>query len=272
MELAGRVAVITGAGRGIGRAIAIGFAREGAEVVAVSRTLAEVEAVAVGIRAAGGRAVARQLDVGDEDDVAALATWLEREYGRLHVVVNNAALRMIHVGGPHAVHPYRVPLLDLRVDEWDAMVRVNLRGPFLVCRLLGRLLAAAGRDGGAAVVNVSAGAGIRGQAGRAPYSATKFALEGLTQSLAAEWTGLNIAVNTLEPGVSVLTDDQKRDPNGRALRFAAPEVMVPAAVFLATQDASGVTGRHLNASAWLEERGLGVPSADRAARTGPDRR
>lgn len=261
MELADRIAVITGAGRGIGRALALGFAREGAEVVAVSRTLAEVEAVATEVRAAGGRAVARQVDVSDEGDVAALAAWLEREHGRLHVVVNNAALRMIHVGGPHAAYPYRVPFLDLRVDEWDAMVRVNLRGPFLVCRLLGRLLAEAGRDGGAAVVNVSAGAGIRGEAGRAPYSATKFALEGLTQSLAAEWTGLNIAVNTLEPGVSVLTDDLKRDrrANGRGLRFAGPEVMVPAAVFLATQDASGVTGRHVNAWAWLEERGLGVP-------------
>ena len=253
--LAGRIAVVTGAGRGIGRAIALGLGEAGAEVVAVSRTLAEVEAVASQIRAAGGAATAVRADLTEENDVLRLARWLEAERGgRLHVLVNNAGLRMDHLGD-QLRYPYRIPLLALPIEAWDRMIRANLRAPFLACRLLGPLLCAAG---GASVINISAGAGVRGAAGRAPYSASKFGLEGLTQSLAAEWRDANVAVTTLEPGVSVLTDAVKRallvrDP---ALRFARPEVMVPATLFLATQDASGVSGQHLDAFAWLRERGL----------------
>ena len=256
MSLAGRVAVVAGAGRGIGRAIALGLAGEGAEVVALARTLAEVEAVAAEIRAAGGPATARRVDVADEAEVAALAGWLASRASPPRILVNNAGLRMDHLA-PGLAYPYRIPLLELPVEAWDRMIRANLRGPFLTCRLLGPLLCA---SGGASVVNVSAGAGITAVAGRSPYVASKFALEGLTRSLAEEWRAANVAVNALEPGVSVLTDLVKRAllrAEG-APRFARPEVLVPAALFLAAQDAGGVTGAHVNALAWLEERGLGA--------------
>jgi NAD(P)-dependent dehydrogenase (short-subunit alcohol dehydrogenase family) len=197
--------------------------------------------------------------VTDERDVEALADRIRRRHGGLHVLVNSAGLRMDHIGGARAGYPYRVPFLALPIADWDRMIATNLRGPFLACRLLGPLVQAAGMRDGAAVVNVSAGAGIRGQAGRVPYSASKFGLEGLSQALAAEWRELNVAVNTIEPGVSVLTDDVKRGlaAAGGPARFARPEIMVPPTLFLAAQDATGLTGAHLNALAWLEERGLG---------------
>lgn len=255
MALRGRVAVVTGAGRGIGREIATALAREGARVIAVSRTTREVEDVAGEIQGAGGDALAIRADVASEPDVTALAQELRRRYGVLHVLVNNAALRMDHIGaGPE--YPYRMPLVDVPVAEWDRMIATNLRGPFLTCKLLAPFLHAAK---GASVVNVSAGAGVRGQPGRAPYSASKFALEGLTQALAEEWRGAGVAVNTLEPGGSVLTDDVKGGlvAGGTTHRFLRADVMVPPALFLASQDASGVTGTHVNALEWVVAHELG---------------
>lgn len=257
MALTDGVAVVTGAGRGIGRLIALGLAREGAFVVAVSRNAEELERLAVEIRATGGEAEPFRADVSDADDVGALADHIRARHGRLLVLVNNAALRMDHIGGGPA-YPYRMPLVDVPVEQWDRMMATNVRGPFLTCKLLAPMLFA---SGGASVINVSAGAGVRGQAGRAPYTASKFALEGLTQALAEEWHDAGVAVNSLEPGGSVLTDGVKAGlvAVGTDRRFLRPEVMVPPAVFLASQNASGVTGRHVNALAWCVERGLGGP-------------
>jgi NAD(P)-dependent dehydrogenase (short-subunit alcohol dehydrogenase family) len=252
-ELRGRVAVVTGAGRGIGRALAVGLAAHGAHVVAVSRTASEVAAVADEIRARGGQAESRRCDVASEAEVRALADWISGQFGQLHVLVNNAALRMIHVGDPTS---YQTAVLDLTVEEWDRMLAVNLRGPFLMSKLLAPILQATGRG---SIVNISAGAGKRGEAGRAPYAASKFGLEGLTQSLALEWQPLNIAVNTLSPGVSILTDALKLDlrATNPSLRYARPEVMVPPTIFLAQQDGQGVTGQHVDAWQWVQQQGLG---------------
>lgn len=251
--LAGRVVLITGAGRGIGRALALGFATAGAEVIGVARTGADLEAVSDTIRTSGGQAHTMTVDVSSEADVQRLQRWIRDRFGRLDVLVNNAALRMIHVGDPHR---YTKPLLDLRVEDWDRMLAVNLRGPFLMCRILGELLQAPGR---ASMINVSAGAGVRGQAGRTPYSVSKFGLEGLTQCLAAEWHELNIAVNSLSPGVSVFTDALKLEPDQRGpdRPYARPELLVPPAVFLAQQDARSLTGARIEAFAWVQEHGLG---------------
>lgn len=259
MALNGRVALVTGAGRGIGRAIALALAGEGAFVLVVSRTTSEIERVVGEIEAAGGRAASMRVDVSREDDVATLADAIRAAHGRLHVLVNNAALRMDHIGAGPA-YPYRMPLVDVPVEEWDRMIATNVRGPFLLCKLLGPLLFAAH---GAAVVNVSAGAGVRGQAGRAPYSASKFALEGLTQTLAEEWQDYAVAVNSLEPGGSVLTDDVKAElvSEGTPHRFLRAEVMVPPALFLASQDARGISGTHVNALEWVVAHGLGAREA-----------
>lgn len=255
MALTGRVAVVTGAGRGIGRLVALALAREGARVVAVSRTEEQVVAVSREIGEAGGEASALRVDVAREADVRLLSRHVADRYGVLHVLVNNAALRMDHIGGGPE-YPYRLPLVDVSVADWDRMIATNVRGPFLTCKLLAPLLREAH---GAAVVNVSAGAGLHGQAGRAPYSASKFALEGLTQALAEEWREFGISVNTLEPGGSVLTDETKRAllARGTSHRFLRAEVVVPPLLFLASQAGTGVTGTHVNALEWVLANGLG---------------
>jgi len=243
-ELNGAVALVTGAGRGIGRALAQAFAAEGARVVAVSRTASDLESLGCSYRVC---------DVSDADQVRQLADWVRAEYGRVDVLVNNAGLRMIHVGPRSG---YKVFVEELPVEDWDRMLAVNLRGPFLMCKLLLPLMKAAGS---ASVVNISAGGGSQGQPGRAPYCASKFGLEALTQCLAAEWRPYNIAVNSLAPGVSVFTDDIKRELRRRdpSLKHARPEMMAPPALFLACQDPSGLTGQRVVAWDWLRERGLG---------------
>lgn len=251
-SLAGRVAVVTGAGRGIGRALTLGLAAEGARVIGISRTQGELEEV---ITHAGGRGqvAARVCDVADAAAVSELASWLETRYGKVDILVNNAALRMIHVGSQSG---YRVPVEDLSVEDWDRMLAVNLRGPFLMCKLLLPLLR---RAGAASVINISAGGGAAGEAGRAPYCASKFGLEALTQSLAIEWRADNIAVNTLSPGVSVLTDPIKVDMRraNPGLRHALPEAMTPPLIWLAQQQASDMTGQRIVAWQWLREHDQG---------------
>jgi NAD(P)-dependent dehydrogenase (short-subunit alcohol dehydrogenase family) len=241
------VALVTGAGRGIGRAIARGFAAEGAEVVLVGRTREPLDAVAAEI---GSAADAVPCDVSSEHDVDSLATYVAERYGWLHVLVNCAALRMHHVGDARA---FRKPLAEVTPREWDAIVGTNLRGPYLLCRALAGLLRAAGS---ASVINVSAGAATSTEGGRAPYAASKAGLEALTRTLAAEWADLGIRVNTLVPDQRVLTEGHHfalRAPEERA-RYLVPEALVPPTLYLAT---SGVTGQRIEALAWNEASGLG---------------
>jgi len=252
-SLSGRIALVTGAGRGIGRSLAHGLAQAGAVVVGISRSEAEVSAVADEIGARGGRAEARRCDVADEEQVAALMSWLGERFGRLDVLVNNAALRMIHVGSPTS---YLTTVDELTIPDWDRMLAVNLRGPFLTCKLALPLLRLASR---ASVINISAGGGADGQPGRAPYCVSKFGLEALTQCVSAEWKADNIAVNSLAPGVSVLTDELKNELRRQnpSLRHARPDMMVPALLFLANARATDFTGHRIVAWEWLQSNGLG---------------
>jgi len=180
-------------------------------------------------------------------------SWIGERFSRLDVLVNNAALRMIHVGAPDS---YFTTVDELTVPEWDRMLAVNLRGPFLTSKLALPLLRAAGA---ASIVNISAGGGAEGQPGRTPYCVSKFGLEALTQCLAAEWKADNIAVNSLAPGVSVLTDDLKLElrRSNPGLKHAQPEMMVPPLLFLATASAAEFTGWRIVAWDWLEANGQG---------------
>ena len=253
MELDGKVALVTGAGRGIGKAIALGFAREGADIVAVSRTFAQVEETAREAKALGRRALAIEADISRLSDVRSMAEQVHRGFGGLDVLVNNAALRMNQLGKKDS---YTIPFTELTIEDWDNAINVNLRGPFLCIR---ELLPLIHKDAGS-IINISAGGGKRGMAGRSPYCASKFGLEGLTQTLALEFQSLNIAVNSLSPGKhSIFTDEEKReqlkaDP---ARVFMRPEMMVPPAVFLARQNGSGVTGQHVEALEWVGQNGFG---------------
>ena len=133
MQLDGKVAVITGAGRGIGKAMAIGFAREGADIVAVSRTLAQVEETVRQVKASGTRALAIEADVSRLNDVRSMAEQVQHRFGGLDVLVNNAALRMNQLGRKDS---YTIPFTELTIEDWDNAINVNLRGPFLCIREL----------------------------------------------------------------------------------------------------------------------------------------
>jgi NAD(P)-dependent dehydrogenase (short-subunit alcohol dehydrogenase family) len=254
MQLAAKIALVTGAGRGIGKAIAIGFARAGADIIAVSRTLPEIEETVRTAQLAGRRALAIQGDVSRLEDVERIAQQVRSHFGRLDILVNNAALRMNHLGKKDS---YYIPFVNLTIDDWDSTINVNLRGPFLCIR---ELLPLIRTNGAGSVINISAGGGKRGMAGRVPYCASKFALEGLTQSLALEFQTFNIAVNALSPGKhSILTDEAKREQlqHSPAILFMKPEMMVPPAIFLALQDGHGITGQHIEALDWVMQNGHG---------------
>jgi NAD(P)-dependent dehydrogenase (short-subunit alcohol dehydrogenase family) len=257
-----KVALITGAGRGIGKALALGLAGARYRVVLVARTADEIASAADEARQTGGEALAIPADVSDLNDVRRIAATIEERFGRLDVLVNNAALRMNHLGKQDS---YTIPFENLSVDDWDRTIRVNLRGPFLCIKELLPLLQ---RSGGASIVNVSAGGGKRGMAGRTPYCASKFGLEGLTQCLAIEFRAFNIAVNTISPGAySILTDREKSDALKRnpATLYMRPEMMVPPVLFLAQQDAGGVSGQHIDALQWILDKGQGNEETWRAS-------
>ena len=252
MRLDGKIVLVTGAGRGIGKAITIGFAREGANVIAVARTASEIEETVKEARSLGAKAMAVTADVSLAGDVQQVADTVAGDFGRLDVLVNNAALRMNQLGSKDT---YTIPFTDLTIEDWDSAIAVNLRGPFLCIKKCLPLM----RESGS-IINISAGGGKRGMAGRSPYCASKFGLEGLTQCLSLEFSAFNIAVNSLSPGRhSVLTDESKRDLIMRdaATIYMKPEMMVPPALFLAAQNGRGTTGHHIEALEWLVQNGQG---------------
>ena len=257
-EVSKKAALVTGAGRGIGKAIALGLARAGYNIAAISRTADEIADTAREARELGSVAVAIRADVSDLRDVQSVAGEMERRFGRLDVLVNNAALRMNHLGKKDS---YTIGFPDLTVEDWDRAIAVNLRGPFLCIK---ELLPLMQKAGSASIINVSAGGGKRGMAGRTPYCASKFGLEGLTQCLAIEFRAFNIAVNSISPGAySILTDREKIEElkrNPEAV-FMRAEMMVPPALFLARQTGQGITGQHIDALEWIIQNGHGDKDA-----------
>lgn len=199
--LKGRVAIVTGAGRGIGAATAALFASEGAAVGLVSRTATELESVADGIRQAGGRCLALPADVSDEQAVQAAFRLTCESLGSPDVLVNAAGV----------IDP--CPFEQIEAAAWDHVMAVNLRGPFLCCREFFRLRIAAGKGG--AIVNISSLGGVRGPEkfpGLGSYVVSKYGVTGLTDMLAVEGKPYGIRANCVSPG-AVDTD---------MLRKAAP--------------------------------------------------
>ncbi len=240
MRLAGRIAVVTGSGNGIGEATARVFASEGAEVYVTDRDGAAAEAVAAAIRANGGKAHSATLDVTRGQDVGALMREIASAHGRIDVLVNNAGLNV---------------LTDFRLmtdADWVRLREVNLDGVIRIARDGFELLKASGRG---SLINVASIMGNRGLRPLAAYSATKAAVAGLTRGLAVEYAPYGIRVNTLAPGYveTKLTQRALRFPAMRQAlidktpmgRFGEPEEIARAALFLASDDAAYVTGAEL---------------------------
>jgi NAD(P)-dependent dehydrogenase (short-subunit alcohol dehydrogenase family) len=183
-----------------------------------------------------------------------MANQVRNRFGRLDVLVNNAAWRMNQLGKKDS---YYIPFENLSIDDWDAAMSVNLRGPFLCIK---ECLPLMRQSDAGSIINISAGGGKRGMAGRVPYCASKFGLEALTQYLALEFQAYNIAVNSLSPGKhSILTDQEKIDQlkENPELVFMRPEMMVPPALFLASQNGQGTTGQHIEAWQWVSQNNYG---------------
>ncbi len=234
--LDGRCAVVTGASQGIGRAIALGLARAGASVVATARGVSGEGSRALSsleeeIRAIGRRAVGVRGDVSREDDVELIVDRALAEFGRIDVLVNNAA-----------VYPdYHAPLAQLPAASWDETIAVNLRAVFLCAKAV---LPAMTAQRSGSIVNVSSVAAIRSSAGRIAYGVSKAGVERLTFGLAAEVESIDVAVNALAPvGPTDTPSARAMFPREPRDQWVKPEDLAAVAVWLAQQTAATFTGR-----------------------------
>jgi NAD(P)-dependent dehydrogenase (short-subunit alcohol dehydrogenase family) len=236
-RLAGSVALVTGAGRGLGVGCAQALAAAGASVLLVARTAAEVEAAAQDIVAAGGRAQAHAADVTDEAQVATVVE-AAQELGPLRVCVNSAGTNR---PGPARTYP---------TSDWDDLFAVNVRATFLMCRAFGDALLERGAPG--SVINMSSQMGVVGYPGRVAYCATKHAVEGLTKALGVEWAPHGIRVNAVAPTFvetpmtrPILADPEFRAEVMRRLptgELATIEQVADAVRYLACDASGSVTG------------------------------
>ena len=227
-RLAGRVAVVTGAARGIGRGVVTAFAAEGAVVHAIDRLGDEVAAVASGIGA-----TAWTVDLTSAEAVARTFAAIHEHAGRVDVLVNNAGIIFFK------------PIEATPVEDWDRLIAVNLRGTFLCTRAVATGMKQ--RRAGA-IINVSSNAGVRGGVDESAYCASKFGIEGFSRALAVEMAPYNVSVNTVTPGHPVHTamSETTYDAEKRRI-WKDPIEIAPAFVHLALQDASGITDRYVRA-------------------------
>ncbi|MFF4826725.1 SDR family oxidoreductase [Streptomyces sp. NPDC001312] len=273
----GRVAVVTGAGRGLGRAHAIAFAAEGASVVVndlgvgldgTGGTAGPAQQVADEIRALGGQAVAHHGDITTTDGAASLVATALDAFGRLDTLVNNAGFLRDRM------------LVNLDEDDWDAVIRVHLKGHFLPLKHAvahWRAEAKAGRTPRARVINTSSGAGLLGSVGQGNYSAAKAGIVGLTLVAAAETAHYGVQVNAIAPAARTrMTETTFADtmavPEDGAFDAMAPENVSPLVVWLGSDACDGVTGRVFEAEAGritVMEGWRPGPTADKGARWSP---
>ncbi len=256
MLLKDKVAVVTGGGRGIGRAIALAYAREGARLVLAARTLAGLEETRRAVADLGGEALVAPTDISDAESVAALAYLVREHFGRVDILVNNSG-----IAGPTA------PLWEITTDDWEATFAVNVRGTFLCCRVFLPVMIA---QSSGSIIMIGSMTGKRPLMGRTPYAASKLALVGLARTLAWETGPHGIRVNVISPGpvegerietvirkqaeVKGISLDEARQAflrDSPLNRLVPPQDVAAAAVFLASDQASSITGEDLNVSAGL---------------------
>jgi NAD(P)-dependent dehydrogenase (short-subunit alcohol dehydrogenase family) len=241
LRLDDRVAIVTGASRGIGRAIALGLARAGAHVALAARKQPDLDAVADEVRALGRRALAVAGHMGRRPDVDRLFEATVREFGRLDVLVNNAA-----------TNPVFGPLIEIEEEAWDKIQGLNVKGYLFAAQRAAKLMMAAGKG---AIVNVSSTGGLRASAGLGAYSVSKAAVVMLTRVLARELAPFGVRVNAIAPALvetrfsealwktpEILEQYLKTTPMGRT---GQPEEMAGAVVYLCSDAASYVTGQTL---------------------------
>jgi len=244
VDLSGRVAIVTGGGRGIGRSIALGYARAGADVlISVARNLAEAEEVAAESVALPGRIEAVRADVTVPADVDALVQRALAFTGRIDVLVNNAARGMRFVNERFMTEPQ--PFWEADPVAWRMVIETNIVGVFLMSRaVVPRMLAA----GSGSIINVTVNQSTMVRRGFSPYGPSKAALEAMTQVWAAELEGTGVTLNLLLPGGATATG-MVPDSVPEGVELLSPDIVVAPALHLAVADSSG---QRIVASEWQQ--------------------
>ena len=223
--LEGKVAIVTGSGRGIGRSIALTLARSGARVSLAARTEAQLEAVRAEIEAFGGQAVGFPTDITREEEVVSLVRNTVERFGRLDILVNNAAVGVFEA------------LVETTTEQWDHLFAVNARGPFLLCR---EAIPYLKQQEQAFIINISSVVGVKGYANQAAYSASKHALMGMTSALAKEVHEDGIRVHAVCPGgVDTRLIAQARPDLDRSVLMQTQEI-ADIVLFLVTRQGNAV--------------------------------
>ena len=238
--LKGKVALVTGASRGIGRAIALEMAKSGADVVIASRKLADLEKVADEIRALGRKSLAVAAHIGRMDEITGLVNKAKAEFGRIDILVNNAA-----------TNPTMEPAIDASERAWDSLMNLNLKGLFFLSQAVARVMR---EHGGGVIINISSAAGVTPDI-LPIYSISKAAVNMATRVMAKEWAQFGVRANTISPGETKTAFSEALWGNPEILkhildrtplkRIAEPEEMAHAAVFLASDKSAFITGQNL---------------------------
>ncbi len=243
-SLNGKVCLVSGASRGLGRAIALEFGRQGASLVinsrpASARELAETERQ---LKIIGAPVLAVTADVSQRADVERLAGEALMRFGRVDVLVNNAS----------ALGPTPMPyLVDYPIEDFNAVLQTNLAGPFMLTRALaGAMLA----RGSGSIINVTSDAGVVGYPTWGAYGVSKAALDQLTRTWAAELEGSGVRVNSVDPGDMDTRMKRDSEPDGDASQWAKPETRTAVFVYLASDDSAGVSGQRILAGQFIAEK------------------
>jgi NAD(P)-dependent dehydrogenase (short-subunit alcohol dehydrogenase family) len=237
LSLDGKTAVVIGGTLGLGRAIALGLAAAGADVVASSRSAAAVEQTGAEIARLGRRTLRLTSDVGDRSSLERLCDEVTREFGKVDILVNAAGITR------------RIPTLEVTEDLWDSIMNVNLTGTLRGCQIFGRGML---ERGNGRIINIASMATFVAFHEVAAYGASKAAVGALTRSLAVEWAAKGVCVNAIAPGIfpTALNRELLDSPRGHELllrtpmgRFGVAEELVGTAVFLASDASSFMTGQ-----------------------------
>jgi len=236
-DLKGKTAIVTGGGRGIGKAIALGLAECGAKLVLASRTESELDATASEIRSNGGEVFTRVVDLMETQQILDLVDFARQACGCIDILVNNSARSFMR------------SLLEIREDGYDKIFDVNVKAAFLLSRETAKLMI---EQGGGRIVNITTVGAVRGGSGMGLYHASKAALNMLTKCMAVEWAPHRINVNAVGPGLTKTAFSQpiwsnpeveksiaSRIPKGR---LAEPEEIVGSVLFLCAEDSAFITG------------------------------
>lgn len=240
-SLKGKVAIVTGASRGIGRSIALGFAEAGASLTLAARSLEDLESLKKEIETAGGKALVAQTDVRDRDGLQAMVDATVAEFGKLDILVNNA-------GGSN----FMAPLVTMRPEGWDKIRTLNYDSVFHASQIAAQQMLA---NGSGSIINIASVAGVQGAPTLSMYSAAKGGVRLFTQAVAKELASSNVRVNAIAPGWidTPLNEWATSDESAKAElikmipmgRMGTPEEIVGAALFLASDASSFVTGTTL---------------------------